>query len=204
MAFIPVANVAEVNLRQRLFGQQIENTMYFRFDSGSPSVSDLNTLAAAVESWFVTQIMFYMSNNITYHETNVVDLTTATSPTGYSLAEQGSTGNVASPALPGNVCICASFRSTQRGRSARGRNYLAGLPESLVTGNVVDTALLANITSGYDIILTTPFAGWTWVIVSRYNAGVPRVAGTTFDVVSAGFVDDVIDSQRRRLTGRGG
>lgn len=203
MPFVPVPDTVEVNLRQRLFGQQVENTMYFLFGAGTPSVSDMNTLAVSVENWFVANVMLYLSQDLTYHETFVTDLSTATSPTGLSIAAQGTAGGVAQPSLPGNATICASFRSVARGRSSRGRNYLAGLPESIVTGNVVGSASLAGITAGYDVILTTPFAGWTWVVVSRYTAGAPRVTGVTFDVISAGFVDDLVDSQRRRLTGRG-
>jgi hypothetical protein len=43
----------------------------------------------------------------------------------------------------------------------------------------------------------------TWVVVSRFSGGVERVTGVTTPVVQAAYHDLNLDSQRRRLTGRG-
>jgi hypothetical protein len=46
--------------------------------------------------------------------------------------------------------------------------------------------------------------GYVWVIVSYITDNAPRVGGPVyFEVNDILIVDDVIDSQRRRLPGRG-
>lgn len=203
MAFIPVPNTAMVELRQTLFGQQIENVMYFE-KATAPSVADLEALAAAVETWFVTDVMgVLLSTDIIWREAYVTDLSSATAPTAVSLAEAGSTGGIGSASLPGNATVAVSFRTAGRGRASRGRNYLSGLSESVVTGNQVSSAFASDVTTAYETMISAPPTGWTWVVVSRQLNGVARTTGETIPVTSAGLTDLHIDSQRRRLTGRG-
>lgn len=46
--------------------------------------------------------------------------------------------------------------------------------------------------------------GFNWNVVSFIEDGAPRVGGPiSFGVTGILFVDDVVDSQRRRLPGRG-
>jgi hypothetical protein len=42
-----------------------------------------------------------------------------------------------------------------------------------------------------------------WCIVSRFSGGQPRTAGEVYPVIAALVTDNVADSQRRRLPGRG-
>lgn len=42
-----------------------------------------------------------------------------------------------------------------------------------------------------------------WVVVSRYLNNVPRTVGTSTLVLEASYRDRIVDSQRRRLPGRG-
>lgn len=113
--------------------------------------------------------------------------------------------------MPGNVTMSVSFRTALRGRSFRGRNYVAGLTEDQVAGNIFISTLSASWKAAYEAIAAAiASTGWTWVVVSRFSGvdavtkePIPRAAGVTTPVLSVIVVDDFVDSQRRRLAGRG-
>ena len=52
-------------------------------------------------------------------------------------------------------------------------------------------------------------AGYTWVVASRFSGvdaegdPIPRAAGITTPITTVLIVDNLVDSQRRRLSGRG-
>jgi len=204
MPFVPVADTVEVELFQRLHGQEIENTQYWRLDGGltTGAVIDLwNNLLV----WWTTTFSTPLSGDLTLHGGKFTDLS---SETGFSLDFNAPTPNPSggdpSPALPGNAAITVSFRTPNRGRSFRWRNYVAGLPESQVTGNTVSLAVTTALQAAYTQLLSLPLDDpWEWVVVSRVADGAPRVTGVATAITSATVVDQFVDSQRRRLTGRG-
>ncbi len=204
MAFVPVADTVLAELRFDYFGQKIENTLYFRKLGGS-SVAQAIGLMNDLLVWWTTLLSNYLSEDISLRELNVTDLS---SVSGYSVSQAAPTpnptGQIVAAGLPGNVALCASFRTPNRGRSFRGRNYVAGLAETNVIGNTVDSSIVAGVLGSYQGIPSSIVtSAWDWVVVSRFNAGAPRVAGIATDITSVVIVDDFVDSQRRRLTGRG-
>jgi len=204
MTFIPVADTVLAELRFDYFGQQIENTLYFRKLGGS-TVAQATGLMNDLLLWWTTLPSQYLSNDITLRELNVTDLSSAS---GYSVSQAAPTPNpagaISADGLPGNVALCVSFRTPNRGRSFRGRNYVAGLAETTVTGNQLDATRVAGLLGSYQGIPSSiTSSAWDWVVVSRYAGGLPRVAGIATEITSVVVVDDFVDSQRRRLTGRG-
>jgi len=112
--------------------------------------------------------------------------------------------------LPNNVAVTVSFRTGLSGRFARGRNYVSGLSEDAVVLNTVDSAVLADIQAGYEALQDVASDNTsTWVVVSRFSGvdgdgvPIPRVEGVTTPITAVIIVDSIIDSQRRRLPGRG-
>ena len=91
------------------------------------------------------------------------------------------------------------------GRSFRGRNYVVGVPQDQVVDiNHVQSSYAAAWIDTYSELLEGTFEeGQQWVIVSRFEDGSPRETGIASEVLTVTVVDDVIDSQRRRLPGRG-
>jgi hypothetical protein len=203
MAFIPVENTIQVELRYIVLAQQCENTLYFYNDEGY-SASDLITLTGLVGDWWDEYLRPYQGAAVTMNEIYATDLTTATSPTYSDTTRNGQAGEATATAiLPTNVTLTVSFRTQGRGRSARGRNYFVGLTEGSVVGNTVDTGIVTGIEAAYNNIPTAIGYPWTWVVVSRYFNGAPRTEGLRQTVTNAICVDPLVDSQRRRLTGRG-
>ena len=75
-----------------------------------------------------------------------------------------------------------------------------------MTENTIDSTFASNIVGAY-LQLVNPStvlpAGWIWVVVSKQASGLPRTAGVFTEVFQALVVDLIVDSQRRRLPGRG-
>lgn len=203
MAFIPVTNVAMVEIRMNWDGQHVENTLYF-LGGGAWNTTQLGTLAFDIRTWWDASIAPEISNTVELSEVYVTDLTSATSPTAQAAGGPSFAGGLTNPSLPNSVSLAVSFRTAGRGRSSRGRNYVVGLTESQVVGNeVVGTAVDALI-DAYEVLLGLALPNTAeWVVVSRFTNNAPRASGVTAPVTDVVVVDPVVDSMRRRLPGRG-
>lgn len=204
MPFVPVADTLMAELRFISQGQKIENTLYFQGSAGVSS-SLASDLGDALISWWDTQFQPITSDTMSLVEVFVTDLTTDTSFTVSDTAGLPLTGASTTEALPANVAHCVSFRTAQRGRSARGRNYVAGMTEADTNGSLISSTIVADHVTAYTILLGAGafVPGLEWVVVSRFHNGAPRVAGLAIPITNVLSVDAVVDSQRRRLPGRG-
>jgi len=193
-----------------LDSQKIENTLYWK-KASAWSIGDLVGLGNSLLLWWTTYYDVFVSSSVTLSEIYLTDLTSSTSivqsvpaPTPHPA------GSRSAAALPNNVALTISFRSGQRGRSFRGRNYISGFSEDAVVLNTVDSAVIADIETAYNALFDVASDNSCfWVIASRFSGvdgdgvPIPRVAGLTTDITSVLVVDPIVDSQRRRLPGRG-
>lgn len=204
MAFIPAENTALVEFVCLFQDQICENTLYFRRDGGW----DLGSMTALWENclnWWINFVEDYVSVNVELQEIKITDLTSDTAPVYSAAPSPKPNGNVTGDPLPNNVSLAVSFRTSGRGRSSRGRNYVFGLAEAEVTGNVVEAGYLSTIQTAYDSVQSDIAVdlGADWVVVSRYHNKAPRTTALVQQVTAAVIVDPFVDSQRRRLPGRG-
>lgn len=204
MAFIPVPDTAECALHFMLHGQQIVNTLCFT-KTGGFSGSDLLDLATALDLWWEGKIAPEVSQDITLVSVTARDISEESGPVSEFFLPGPYPGQVASPALPGNVAWSVGFKTGLAGRSFRGRNYVGGIAESSVVGNTLNVLVAAAILAGYAQINTVISAELAaiHVVASRFHANAPRVTGVATAVETYGYADLYIDSMRRRLTGRG-
>lgn len=201
MAYVPATNVLMVELRGTLFGEEVENTLYFAH-TGSIDAGEVDNLFDWLEGTFLDELKEHISNSYAWDELYGTDLTTQTSPTYSRVFGSAITGELnTSPCLPGNICVCVSFRTSARGRSSRGRNYVSGIYEEGVTGNTLNTTLVNNIVASYELLLgggTFP-ANWQWVVISRRGDGADRPAALIREITDVLSTDLTVDSQRGRL-----
>lgn len=210
MPFVPVANTALVETRMTLDSQQVENTLWVEFPA-APSAADLLTLANDIDSWWEGSYAPLVSDGVQLREVVVTDMTTASSGQVSVAPAVAAFGGQSSPDLPSNASLTVSFRTALRGRSFRGRNYLVGLTEDTNTGNIVNSPFIALVIAAYEELLSGggALSAGEWVVASRFSGvdvngnPIPRAAGVTTPIISVVVVDNVIDSQRRRLPGRG-
>jgi len=210
MPFIPVANVLETEVRMLLDNQKIENTLYWFKDVGW-EVADAVALAGDLLVWWNTFYAVPLSTQLSLREIYCTDLSSATGFTHTQPAPAPApTGDVDFESEPNQVAIAISFRTNQRGRSFRGRNFVSGLPGNGVLQNTVEPGTVANIVAAYNELLAVAAAnGAEWSVVSRYSGvdadgdPIPRAAGISTTITSVIAVDPTVDSQRRRSPGRG-
>jgi hypothetical protein len=102
------------------------------------------------------------------------------------------------------VTFCLSLRTEASGRSFRGRKYVAGVPQTKVAGNQIVSAWAGDIlTAMNDLIAVLSALNQVLTVVSRVADGIDRITAVTTAVANVTYTDLNIDSQRRRLTGRG-
>lgn len=210
MPFVPVPNTALVEVRMQQDLQLVENTLYFRFPS-PPAEGVLSTLATNVASWWVNEYAPLVVQAVTLREILVTDLTTATGPQATFVPPTLTQGENLQGGLANSLTMSISFRTANRGRSFRGRNYIVGLSISDINGTntVKPTTIQAFITAYEGLHTVANDSDAVWVVVSRFSgvnaAGkpIPRATGLSTEVTTVVIVDNVLDNQRRRLPKRG-
>lgn len=117
------------------------------------------------------------------------------------------TGYSAAATLPTSSSIAIKRASGSTGRSARGRIYWplyvdVGFTNADVLGGSRASATVAAVQAwqtAVEAALTPALLGH----VSTVTGGAPRSTGIFFHTTSWQLVDDTVDTQRRRLLGRG-
>jgi hypothetical protein len=185
----------EVTVKGLLFGQLVENVWHC-LGSDPFSESDAVTIADIFSTGYAA-IIADLSQDLSVNEVHVQNLA-GTSSGEFTLAiTPAMTGGQVQDSEPGNVTFCISLRSTLSGRRFRGRKYFSGIPVGSRTGNTIDSALAdALVASVMDLRAALSTGGFPMSIFSPTGL-------TLVSVVSVTRADLYLDSQRRRLTGRG-
>lgn len=202
MAFIPGLLVAEINLNQRLHGEQVQNTIYaVNFAGWTPA--GLELLVGEMITWVGSFLYVPLSQDISLFEVTARDISTQDGAQFTASPTAPVIGLAGGQALPGNCAIVVTFRTGLTGRSRRGRNYVAGIREADSASNAVNGATVDAIRTAYEN-LVIPFgaAGCNHVVFSRFTNKAPRALGVP-TIVTSYTADTNLDSQRRRLAGRG-
>lgn len=204
MAFVPAPNILMVEVRALKQLQRVENRFYVNC-LHEPTITDIEAVNAVMVPLLGTawapdlpsdvsiQSIFYRS----MQSQNAIQLEVSLAPgiNGTALGDPG----------PNQNTFCVSLRSTSAGRSARGRLYWLGLSEDQYQINTLTNAARTAIVENVEALR----AGLAAIqrpltIVSFISNGAPRPGGPVYFVVSSVLsVDAVIDSQRRRMPGRG-
>lgn len=203
MPFVPALNVLQCETRWTYLGQQVENVTYWR-TTGVPTPENAADLYMEFEAAFVAHTMTLTSNQMLFREMYLTDLSSETAPTYTVLPEEPLAGTANTTPLPSSVALCISFRTNGRGRSARGRNYAMGVTEAHVDGNLFLSSWVNGQLDFYNRWRNQSAASsLQQVVISRISEGVERAEAFVQPVTAILVVDSVVDSQRRRLLGRG-
>lgn len=198
-----VPQTLKVELFQRLDNQNIENVMSFRHNTGWDEPTANGFLVDLVE-WWGSEMAVIISDRLTLVGLKGTDIS---SSNGFTTEYQPVTpvpGLVNADPLPNNNALVISFRTAFRGRSYRGRNYIAGIPESSTTLSSASGAFVTGLLTAYNALTAVAAANdCEHVVVSLYENGAERATGIATPVTAYVIVDAVIDSQRRRSPGRG-
>jgi hypothetical protein len=205
MVFVPKDNTVQIAIRGRLHEQQVVNTLYFQNLTGAGTSGDLASLGADILTWWAADMLPLLTVGYALREVYAVDMSSESAPTATVTPAAPQAGSNLNPSLPNNVALCVSFRTAGRGRSSRGRNYISGLTEANADNNLFTEATANAVQAAYEKLLdaATFSLDWTWCVYSRYEDGLPRPEAFTPPIEAVVLTDLVVDSQRRRLPGRG-
>lgn len=203
MPFIPVPNTAQLELVYLWQGQRCQNVLHYV--KASPwDITQLTELCeAAVVEWGAG-LDIWASETLSLIEVVATDLSSQTGPVVNYAEGLPIPGSVESESLPNNCSMVITKRTQKRGRSYRGRIYVCGLTEGAVNGNQVNQANVTGLLAGWTAMLSLAITDdeANMCVVSRYQEGQPLSQGIATLVTNL-TTDGVIDSQRRRLPGRG-
>lgn len=210
MPFVPVPNTIAVDVVYLLGGQRVENTLYFERGDGW-DVASITAWLTDLRAWISEELMPSLSAALEFIELAARLLDTASSIGIVNTISPVVSGGVAGDAVSNNVSYTISFRTGLTGRSFRGRNYVPGLPVTSVAGNTIAAGTRTALLAFYDGLRSLGGDnGIAWVVVSRFSGvdpttgdPIPRTTGVTTVIQSVGTFDVTVDSQRRRLPGRG-
>lgn len=204
--YIPVVNTAEVRMQfSDADGNHLENVLHY-FKTDGWEVEDLIDLGQEVYNVWHDNVREFVASSVSLERIICTDLSSAISPSTEFTSDLPEAGTNASPALPGNVTIALKKVTSFRGRSFRGRIYFIGAVEAGVTGNHFNDLYRNDIVAAYGNFIT--LTGGTMgavdmVVVSYCQNGEWLPSGAKTIVTAISTADNNVDSQRRRLTGRG-
>ena len=203
MVTVPVDSVAEVELIISLYGQRCENTLYFR-QSGAWTAENMDLLAASMVAWYTANIAPLQNNNTSLVLVRVTDLSADGQGIEYAEGLPVNGTYAVGDGMPNNVTAAIKFSTALRGRSYRGRNYVVGLTSAQISANTLLSTTAVAYQAAYSLLMSLESGTLDpdWVVVSRYHDKAVRTAGVATTITHVSMNLD-LDSQRRRLNGRG-
>lgn len=203
MEFQPVPNTCEVVCHFIQDLQKVVNIFHFHKDGGW-SAADLGNLAQAVMDWWIADIKPLVNQSVKLESVSARDLSTESGASALKIpaVDQIGTGDVST--LPNSATLAVSLRTGKNGRSYRGRSYFVGIDPTEVDKNTVSQSYTTAVQTAYNALRSTvaPSLACEMCVVSRYHNKARRDTAET-NTVTAVTIDPTVDSQRRRLPGRG-
>lgn len=196
MPFVPIPSTVRLAIRGSFQGQQIVNVLHYRYPGAAPDTDDL--IAFCLEWWTNHGTAWRGVHSDAYSVLELVarDIATAGGAQGSIPLTANNTGTIAGDPCPGNVAVVISWRTGLSGRTARGRTYIGPIPEPNVSGNTVNSGLVTVLATLAGQLIGAAFTDGYELAIASLKDGLSRV-------VISSVIDALVDSQRRRLTGRG-
>lgn len=213
MPFVPCPNVAEFVLHQTLDGQHVVNVFHIKNEEGWGAAS-LALMCETVKDWVVAQLRGISAPQLVYNSVSARDLTTEMGIVAESSFPPNTTGSATGIASPGNVALAVGHKTGFAGRSARGRTFIAGISESMTANADIGDTYRVAAQNIFNALITAVFnGGGVWGVLSRFSGytqtapkykkvPTPRGVGLFLPII-VNIADSIVDSQRRRLPGRG-
>lgn len=203
MAFQPCPNTALFEwIYQTPTGVQ-ENT--YHIEGVSPwSEEGLEATALVLYDWWASEMAANCSNTVTLLRVEGKSLEAESAPVAIYYPETLVAGSVVAQSASGNVTFAVKHTTGLTGRANRGRWYIVGLPLDVGGNSSISLALASAFVNAFDNLdagiaesMIRP------VVVHRQVDNVPLTVCTTTEITGHSFTDLNMDSQRRRLRGRG-
>jgi hypothetical protein len=207
MAFVPLPNTIQANMRFTLDGEAVENVFHYTvspaFDLDFATAAD--ELGGELVAAWNTNMKAKVNDEMILTEVYLTDQEVQNGEALVYTTGLPLTGTVtAQDMLPANCAIVVTKLTAARGRSFRGRTYLCGYSENNQASSRWEGVYLTDALTYMESIREPAGATYSFfmAVASRFSEGAPRVTGVLTPVTSF-RADAVVASQRRRLPGRG-
>jgi len=196
--------VLKIAVEGTLDGEEYVSTLYAH-KIGAWTLIQIDDMIAAIGAEYSSHFQQTAGPQLTLTQIVGTDLTSADGFQSTFFFASPLTGTEGGPRMPNSAAKTISFTTGRAGRSTRGRNKLGGLTGDLMSDeNHVNTTYETYVRTLYDGIQNAiTDAGYEFVVLSRVADGVERAEGVTYSITQIGFNNNRLDSQRRRLPGRG-
>lgn len=200
MVFVPFPSGALAVIEYGLSDTTWTNTLWFAdLDDVSPSFQDL---ADYLTTWVNSNIMTNLATAWANRNVTVYDMSSQEGQVYYTTGT-GNSGSVTGNLASVNAALVVTFYTANRGRSARGRNYITGFSEDDVGATeVTSSTRVTNIDTAYSNLISAVQSntGFYWVVASKYHDGAAREEVFAQDVLNVVVRSAKLGSQRRRVT----
>lgn len=178
-------------------GGQHSNVFSYK-SATQPGPIDVNGIAAAFWTYIATAFKNCLGSSRNVDRIECRTRWTGVNYAGVFYPTQPQPGALAGDPSPGNVAVCAAYKSGARGRRYNGRSFMGGMTEALTSGDVVSSGQILALNTLEGLILSFTNSG-----ALPMSFSVASVRGLILTNILKFVIDAVVDSQRRRLTGRG-
>lgn len=201
--YIPVDRVAKLEMIYRQDEQVVVNVFHYMSDQGW-TAERLAELCDEAKVIFDNLLKPNYPAIYSLRTIKATDLTSQTGPTAerdYVPPVFGT--DITNDPMPNNVTVCTKWVTAQRGRSYRGRTFHPCLTAIQVAGNSLSETGVTDV-AGYSGAMLGTMAGFQWwlMVVSYCHDKAWRTTGVATRVTEFSL-NEVLDSQRRRLPERG-
>jgi len=176
------------------------NTFHVHKSTGALNAADLAAIASAFYNWWHNWYRLAFPASIVLDQIQVRKLD-PTDPLAYddttSLPEGGTAGAGSGILEAANVTQTISWRTGLAGKKYRGRNYIPGILEAWSSDDRATSVLNTLLAAAADALITTVLGA------TVYDLGVFHLGPDTITDIVTFVIDAILDSQRRRLPGRG-
>jgi len=165
---------------------------------GRPTESQLITLCTAWLSNVWPALQACMMNTYTLNLIEATDRYAVGGAYGSHTPAVLPSGSKTGDAAPANIAAVLSWKTGISGRTAHGRTYVFGFGDTDMGGSYFNSGnlvLLAN--------LATAMMGWNGGLGIATDFAVLSLKDEVLRPINGYAADNVVDSQRRRLPGRG-
>jgi hypothetical protein len=207
MALPLVPSVVQLSLIATLDGEEYNSIWYAQIPF-PPDITDLPTMALNFATEWSQNIAPQQSLNFVLSGARARYIGDASYPEASYALPTVVLGSKSGAGLPNNVAFCVSKQAGPLPAVKRGKVFHGGLTQTqLDTANVLTLVAATAIVDAYDSLVTDFNAyfdvGATMVVLSNYVNGGPASAVVVAPITGIFARDRNVDSQRRRLRGRG-
>lgn len=168
----------------------------YHYDGATPTIAELNSLCAELITNLLPKIVGPSCNDLTWESVAARVMDSVGGSQVLVPISTGGQGTRAGFSLPGNVAVVISWRTGRAGRSYRGRTYVGNLSEGDVEGDTYTSGLLTKLAELGAEMLVSRLAG-------RFFPAVGSRKLNLSTIINSFILEPTVDSQRRRLAGRG-